>query len=287
MNSSLIETTEILEKNTDLNEEGKMKIDSVVSETNSLKYNISLLKEEVNETVSSSEELIQSADEIKHITGLIKDISEQTNLLALNAAIEAARAGEHGRGFAVVADEVRKLAEKTQLATKEIEVSINVLNQNISDNIDRTKSIESEIENSNNVLSSFEKELSDLISTLTKSINNSTIINFNIKFELTKLEHLLYKINSYKIALGWDENVHISHHDCNFGKWYDETSHSDISIIKSPIWKDINKYHEEVHNIRKRLNKDDAKDVMLEIEKVSSKLFALFDSLKHEFKDSF
>jgi len=133
MKISLEETTRNASKTSEEILKASQTLNVSAQEIKLLVDNIQKASEVESHTSERLQQLSNDANQVKNVLTVISDIADQTNLLALNAAIEAARAGEHGRGFAVVADEVRNLAERTQRSLTEINATINVIVQNIID----------------------------------------------------------------------------------------------------------------------------------------------------------
>ena len=133
------------------------------------------IKTKVDAAAVKIEEMGQRSQEIGAIIETIEDIASQTNLLALNAAIEAARAGEHGKGFAVVADEVRKLAERSSLATKEIGSLIKGIQSTVSDAVQAMEESSREVENGVSNANLAGKALFDILDATT-AVNNQAAL---------------------------------------------------------------------------------------------------------------
>ena len=143
------------------------------------------------------QQLNSEASQVQHILLVIGDIADQTNLLALNAAIEAARAGEHGRGFAVVADEVRKLAERTQKSLIEINSTINVIVQSISEATDQMHHNTQAMDNVTTISTKVDRNINETVGAMEKtaqltaqSVQNSKTIAHYIASMLTQIESI-------------------------------------------------------------------------------------------------
>ncbi len=266
-------------------------IEHVTKKTNEIVTTLDGLNSVSENSLATVQGLSERTNDITSILSLIKDISDQTNLLALNAAIEAARAGEHGRGFAVVADEVRKLADRTDKAVSEINISLQTMKQDVESISEQFSEIQEGIQGSNSLIMELNEKLERDSSEMKAAFSSLGYTTDRIFMSLAKLDHILWKVNTYYSAITQEEQFKfVDHHNCRLGKWYYEGDGKE-NFSHTPHFSKLEAPHATVHNgthkvfdlmVQENYSIEEMVRAFEEIEKGSDAVFATLDDILHD-----